>query len=128
MTHHLSLKTIEKLDAGLVADSFENHLANAVKDCVMREDDPRPRKVLLEVTIKPEISKAGGPTGFVVMNAAVVGKLPAHESVPYQCVADKAGKLKFNAEEPGAVNQTTLPGTQRVADAVARQNAKGGKT
>ncbi len=128
MADELTLQTIDRLEAGLVSDAFNDHLANAVKDCMRRATDPRPRKVTLTVAVEPEMSD-GGPTGCLTLDAQVLGKLPAHQSVSYQCTGNaKTGVLKFNAEDPGSVHQTTLPGTRGVADAVARQNAKGGKT
>lgn len=56
----LTLASLDQLDDGRVSKAFLHELQRAVKDCMDRPGDKKPRTVTLELNIKPVVSSEGG--------------------------------------------------------------------
>ena len=115
----LKLETLKDLDFGRPAVAYEQSIADAVRDCIDRPGDKRPRKVTMEFVITPQ----GGDDGDC---DAVEGEfkirtvLPHRQTRPYSFGLNKRGSLFFSENCPENVNQTTFDDINPTTGSVER--------
>jgi hypothetical protein len=92
-------------------------MADAVRDCIDRPGDKRPRKVTMEFVIVPVVEENGSCEG-VTGEFKVKTTIPHRQTKPYSFGLNRQGKLFFSEESPSNVDQTTFadidPDTGRV--------------
>lgn len=103
----LSLSSLKDLDFGRPAVAFEQGLADAVRDCVDRPGDKRPRKVAMEFVISPIVEEEG-QCDQVTGEFKIKTLLPHRQTKPYSFGLNKQGRLFFSEDSPQNVNQTTF--------------------
>jgi len=91
----LTLANLKDLDFGKASTTFEVALQRAVKDCLDRPGDDRPRTVVLELKITP---------GRFRIKCA----LPNWETQVVDFGVRNNGKLVFNEDSPRDHRQQTL--------------------
>ena len=93
-----SLHKIEKLE-----EAFRAELAAAVADCRARPAINKPRKVVIELQIKPDKSDFDD----VIIDHRVRGKVPELLIDPYKMQATQRG-LQFQPDSPMNPDQNSL--------------------
>lgn len=113
----LKLETLKDLDFGRPAVAFEQGLADAVRDCVDRPGDKRPRRVTLDLIIAP-VPDDTGVCDSVTGEFKIKTTLPHRQTKPYSFGLNRQGKLFFSEYAPENVDQATIddidPDTGRV--------------
>jgi hypothetical protein len=106
----LSMETLKEIDSGMVMELFHSALQHAVTDCMERPADKRPRKVTLQLTLKPVAEINGtmidcdGVRGCFQCRA----KLPDMETKTYDFGVQQGGKLVYNEDSLTNHRQTTM--------------------
>jgi hypothetical protein len=106
----VSLNTMGELDGGLAATTFQDALKRAVKDCIERPGDKRPRKVILQMTLVPVPVISGntidcdGAKGSFQCRV----KIPDWEAREVDFGVQNSGDLIFNPDSPRDHRQMTL--------------------
>jgi hypothetical protein len=103
----LKLETLKDLDFGRPKVAFEQGLADAVRDCLDRCGDKRPRTVSLEFTITP-VRDENGTCDGVTGEFKIKTKLPHRQTKTYSFGVKKTGQLFFSEDSPENVDQTTF--------------------
>jgi hypothetical protein len=117
---NLKLETLKDLDFGRPAVAFDSGLADAVRDCIDRPGDKRPRKVTLEFVIGPQRDETGVCDG-VTGEFKIKTTLPHRQTKPYSFGLNRQGKLFFSEEAPENVDQTTFDELDPVTNRVVRE-------
>lgn len=107
MLTRVNLASVEAMADGTISAAFDSHMARAVLDCEDRPGDNKPRKVVLEMEVKP-VMLQGGSVTEVVIEAKVKCTIPAHVSRPIECKIKDGGKAVFNDLSQSNVNQKTI--------------------
>jgi hypothetical protein len=105
-----SLSKLSDLDGGRAIETFQNALKVAVKDCLDRPGDKRPRKVVLQMTLKP-VARIDGATidcDGADANFQCKTMLPHYETPNVNFGVQQSGDLIFNPDSPRDHKQTTL--------------------
>jgi hypothetical protein len=106
----LNLATMPTVDGGVTAEMFQANVRKAVKDCIDRPADKRPRIVTLQMKIVP----------VMVVNGNVIDcdgakgtfncktKIPDYETRELDFGVQNSGDLYFNPDSPNDHRQMTL--------------------
>lgn len=103
----LTLKTLADLGDGDLERNFEAVLAAAVKDCTARPSLKNPRKVTLQIVVRP-VLKQDGTCDDVTVDVEVGSKSPAKIVPTYTMTTTANGGLRYNPQSPNDPNQQTL--------------------
>jgi hypothetical protein len=76
-THKLDLSSLTLFDDGKTQQAFDSRLRAAIADMVERPGDDRPRKVKMEVILKPDLDPATLELRSVDVQTKVVIATPA---------------------------------------------------
>ena len=108
--HKFKLENIAELDGGKAMETFLDAMRVAVKDCDSRPGDKRPRKVVLQMTMKPNPIMDGNTIECESVDANFQCKtlLPHYETQNINFGIQNSGDLVFNPDSPRAFNQATL--------------------
>ena len=116
----MTIGSLEELDDGRMAAAFLLHLKRLIQDCHDRPTEKKPRKLLMEMTLKPVIESDGGIVECEGANTDFKfrSKIPDHCSKTYSLRTNKNGQASFSSESPDNADQTTFddvdPNTGRV--------------
>jgi hypothetical protein len=102
-----TLESLRELDGGKAQLLFEQHVRRAALDCQDRPGDSAARKVTLTVTIKP-VLQDDGDCSEVHGTVDVASAVPKHKTRAYSLGLRRGGKLVFNPDSLGNVNQATF--------------------
>lgn len=106
----LTLDTIQHLDMGKAALTFDDCLHRGVRDCIERPGDKRPRKVEMQLTLTPLTEIHGksisceGAKGVFVIRVTV----PNYQTGEVDFGVRNTGALIFSPENPHDHRQTSL--------------------
>lgn len=104
----MGTKSVFKLETihmvGHLAEDFDAMLTAAVRDCRERPAMTKPREIKLTVKVVPHKDGADD----VVVAAAVTGKSPAREALPYLMQTTVNNGLKFAPSSPMDPDQGEL--------------------
>ncbi len=100
--------SLATIDDGRVAAALTDELRRAVKDCLDRPAEKKPRRVALVFEIKPGFVDDTGDCEEVKVSHALRNSLPARRSREFSMMPSKNGSLRFNDMSPGDVRQMTL--------------------
>ena len=106
----LSLESIKELDGGAAMQTFQTAVQRAVKDCIDRPGDKRPRKVVLQLAITPvpviqgNVIDCDGAKGAFQCKV----KIPDWETRTVDFGVQNSGDLIFNPDSPHDHRQTTM--------------------
>lgn len=118
----LKLETLKDLDFGRPAVAYEQGIADAVRDCIDRPGDKRPRKVSMEFVIIPMVEQEGD-CNEVMGEFKIKTVLPHRQTKPYSFGLNKQGRLFFSENAPDNVDQTTFDDIDPDTGRVDRGNA-----
>lgn len=106
----LTLDAMRELDGGRAMETFQDAVRVAVKDCIDRPGDKRPRKVVLQLTLKPVPVIEGNTIDCDGANGAFQCKtmLPQYETREVNFGVQQSGDLIFNPDSPTDHKQATL--------------------
>jgi hypothetical protein len=104
----LSLDSLMELDGGRAAMAFQHELEKIVQDLDDRPGDKSPRKVMIQLSIIPEITESGAAVTSEVA-FRVKSSVPDRKTTSYRMKIDPVGKcLTFNPHAPDAPEQQTF--------------------
>lgn len=104
-----TLESLKELDGGKASLAFEHHVRRAAIDCMDRPGDKAPRKITLEITLRP-VMEPGGDCTEVEAQIKASSSVPKHQTKPYSFGLRRNGVLVFNPDSPDAVDQMTAFG------------------
>jgi len=110
--HKLEASTLHNLDRGVVAAGLDRAILQAARDCLDRPGDKRPRKITLQLNLKPiahtdnNSITCEGATGSAVIRT----RLPDYESQSLDFGVKQNGSLIFSEFSPHNHRQGTLFG------------------
>lgn len=98
---NLTLAHIEEIDGGKVAIAFEVELLHVIKDMLDRPADGRPRKVSLNLELKPQCDDSG-TLADVQVAFDLASSVPNRRTNPYnmraRLIRGGAAQLVFQSE------------------------------
>lgn len=103
----LDLASLKQLGDGRVAIAFDQAMRRVALDCQDRPGEKRPRKVLLEVQVIPELDD-NGECDEVKCEFVVKDAIPTRRSKKYSLGLHRNGQFSFRDGSPENVDQTTL--------------------
>ena len=102
------MASLATMDDGRLSAAVEQELQRAVKDCLDRPNEKKPRKVTLVVEVCPGFVDETGDCEEAVLSFALRNSLPARRTRSYSMLAKKNGRLLWNDMSPDNVRQRTL--------------------
>lgn len=106
--HELTLESIKNdLAGGRVGEAFALELKRCVTDCEDRPGDDKPRKVMLEIELKPSTDEKGfceNVWGQIRGSSSV----PKRKTKPISFGVRRGGMLVFNDLSEDNFNQKTI--------------------
>lgn len=106
----LSLESMGTLDGGQAMQTFQDAVQRAVRDCLERPGDKRPRKVVLQLSLVPVPIITGNTIDCDGAKGAFQCKvkIPDWETREVDFGVQQSGDLIFNPDSPRDHKQMTL--------------------
>lgn len=104
----LTLSTIQDLDGGKAALAVNHAIRQAVLDVEDRPGDAAARKVVLELSFKPELTNDTAALDVVTMAAKIKTSIPHRQTVAYPMLPTGEGLLTFEEHSPHDPRQATM--------------------
>lgn len=107
----LSLDALKSLDLGVIDAMVSRHCQDIARDCIDRPTDKRPRRVTLEITMKPEAySGPGGQTFCEEVEATfdVTARLPNTRSRAYRLGVKADGSVIIQTDDANDPDQLSI--------------------
>jgi ribosomal protein L30/L7E len=105
--HAFTLENLESLDLGKASVAFNAHVKRVAMDCLDRPGDANPRKVSMEVVVKP-VTNDDGSCERVKLQIQVTSKIPSHRTRVYDLGLRRNGQFVFSEDSPENFDQTTM--------------------
>lgn len=107
MIKEFTLDNLRHLDFGKAAEAFNQQIRRVANDCLDRPGDANPRKVNMEVMVKPAVNDDGS-CDRVKLQIQVTSKVPSLRTRVYDVGLRKNGILAFSEDSPENFDQTTI--------------------
>ena len=111
MLHEFSLPTLVNLDGGRITEAWLQALKRCARDCEDRPAVEKPRKVVLELSVRPVMDEQGG-LDTIRGTFQIKDTAPARESKVYDFglrqIRGGDVQLVFNDLSDDNVNQSTI--------------------
>lgn len=104
----LNMQGLVNIDQGMLAAAVDLALENSVRDLRDRPHITTPRKIVIELTIKPTKFDRDGTLAQVEIGYGLDEKMPRRKSGPTACGVKHNGKLFFNELSPDNPYQATF--------------------
>lgn len=105
--HEYSLSSLEHLDMGKLNEAFALELKRAVADCRDRPGENSPRRVTMEVLIRPD-PDVSNVCDDVTVETKFKLSLPAQRTRAYRMAVQHNNSLKFHSDFPDEPNSVGL--------------------
>lgn len=102
-----SLDQLENLDLGKASAAFNSHIKRIATDCLDRPGDSAPRKVTMEIAVKPVLND-DGTCDRIKLQIQVSSKVPSHRTRVYDMGIRANGMLVFSEDSPTNFDQSTF--------------------
>lgn len=106
MLRQLSLENLEFLDIGIVSEAFNQQVKRVALDCLDRPACTDPRKVTLEVNIRPVDEQT--TCEHVDVQIKIKSAIPEYRTSRYDMKVRANGTFVFSEDSPDSVDQTTF--------------------
>lgn len=103
----LSVATLPRLQDGKAAAMIDHELTAAIRDCLERPVDKRPRVVNVKVKMSP-VSDGEGICDSIKFSVEANHATPAQVTREYDAIPDRHGKILFSPTSPDQARQRTL--------------------
>ncbi len=104
----LDFEGLTKLDAGMLAEAFNDEIVAAVKDMQDRPHITQPRTITLTVALEPTAFDRTGVLEQVDISYGLDQKKPKRKSARTACGVKSNGGLYFNQLSPNNPHQQTF--------------------
>lgn len=101
-----SIVDLKRVGRGLLDELFQEELRRVLDDVIHRPGVAKPRKLTIELFVRPIVGQ-GGTLETVGVSFAVNGGFPKNQSDEYHMVCG-GGQLTFNDLSPDNVHQMTI--------------------
>ncbi len=106
------LTSLSELDDARVLRAFQKECELAVKDCLDRPMEEKPRKVTLELLVTPVLDReaTAGMLNCIGVKGEfeIKGRVPVRRSAPYEFRCNSKGEMIFNTNSPTVFDQKTF--------------------
>jgi hypothetical protein len=106
MLRALSLENLERLDFGIARETFDQQIKRIALDCLDRPESTDPRKVIMEVIVRP--IKEQKTCEHVDVQIKVKSSIPEYHTKVYDMKMRANGLIIFNEDSPDNPDQSTI--------------------
>ena len=106
MIRALTLENLEHLDFGIAREAFNQQVKRVAMDCLDRPGCLEPRKVTLEIVVRPV--KEQTTCEHVDVQVKVRSSIPEYHTQLYDMKVRANGIFVFSEDSPDSIDQTTF--------------------
>lgn len=104
---NVTFAALDEMDHGRLSKLLARHLATLSNDCMNRPDDTTPRKLTIELVMKPTMDKETRECERVWTEIEMKSKVPVYRSAPIPMRPHKSGFF-FNKDIPEDLDAQSL--------------------